>query len=110
MGFHSVNLVREKSSSTKLDRLVLLVIASYADDGNLEAHPSYSTIAKGCGISRRSAIKSVANLQRIGELSVKKRPSKPRDSETNVYRITIKTSKEGGERNSLGGEQNSLGW
>lgn len=102
MGFHSVNLVREKSSSTKLDRLVLLVIATYADDESLEAHPSYATLARGCGISRRSAIRAVANLQRIGELSVKKRASKPTDSETNVYKITIKTSKEGGDRNSLG--------
>ena len=48
-----------------LQKVVLAVLCSYANDENL-AFPSYQTIANDSGISRRKAIEIIGDLEKLG--------------------------------------------
>ena len=53
-------------------KIVYLYLCRCADDES-QAFPSYSTIAKRCSISRRTALRAVRELQDVGLLEVKNR-------------------------------------
>jgi hypothetical protein len=69
MAIHSVLWVLTKSKSKKSHRLVLTEIANHINNHGL-AWPSYNTIARITGLSRRRVIDIVADLKAIGELEV----------------------------------------
>jgi len=54
-------------------RHVLLIIASHHHDKTGACFPAYDTIAEGCGVSRRSVMRFVAELEENGLLVVQKR-------------------------------------
>lgn len=62
--------VLDESSAKLGDRLVLLSIANHADKYGRGAYPSVSLIAAEAGLSDRQAIRSIQNLEKMGELIV----------------------------------------
>lgn len=62
--------VWEHSESAGADRLVLLAIADCANDQGRDAYPSLATIAKKARMNKRTAQRSIRDLQARGELEV----------------------------------------
>jgi len=73
---------------TPLDKLVYITIKSYADNKTHDAFPSYRTISKSSGLSRRAAIDAVKRLSQKGLLTVTQRRSSNSDGLTsNLYHV-----------------------
>jgi len=70
MSIQAVAWVLEASESRSFDRLVLISIANYAHKDGGGSCPSVKTIADEAGVSERQVRYSVANLVKLGELSV----------------------------------------
>lgn len=58
------------------ERMVLVVIASYANCPGAEVWPSMKTIAQKAGVHETTAVRCVANLKTMGWLKAKRRFSK----------------------------------
>ena len=67
MSLVATRMVKQRSSTTKMARLVLLEFASFASDAG-RCWPSAATIAKNCNCSHRTAQRWVAHLVEAGEL------------------------------------------
>jgi hypothetical protein len=67
MSFRVVNRVRDHSRAEGSARLVLLVMASYADDAG-HCHPNVATLAHGANLSRRAVLYNLQALRHLGEL------------------------------------------
>ncbi len=70
MSVRVMSWVWENSRSAGADRLVMLAIADAANDAGRDAYPSMTTIAKKARLDKRTAQRSVRNLQAMGELAV----------------------------------------
>ena len=81
-----------------LQKVVLAVLCSYANDENL-AFPSYQTIANDSGISRRKAIEIIGELESLGSIKKIEQKSAKGDNTANDYVVLI-----GGADFSLPGE------
>lgn len=68
-----LNHILDHSCAKGAARMVLTVIANYADDSGL-AWPEYEKISARAGLSERSTIRAVEELERLGELLVEKHP------------------------------------
>lgn len=78
--------VFEHSRSKKNARLVLLAIADCANDEGRQAYPSMPTLMKKTGLCERAVTGLVGDLERLGELEVK-RNGGPRGC--NLYRVVM---------------------
>lgn len=67
MSLVATRMVKERSTTTKMARLVLLEFASFASDAG-RCWPSAARIAKNCNCSHRTAQRWVAHLVEAGEL------------------------------------------
>lgn len=72
MSWQSVKSVLEHSRSKRAARAVLLVIAWHADEHGAEAYPSLETLADESGVSRRTVMSAIDELERAGEIAVSK--------------------------------------
>jgi hypothetical protein len=69
MSIRAINWAREvceRIDAPSKHRLALFIIAMHHHDKTGECFPSYDTIAKGCGFSRRKLIDLVADLEENG--------------------------------------------
>ncbi|MEW6250095.1 MAG: helix-turn-helix domain-containing protein [Planctomycetota bacterium] len=100
MSYEWVQAVLDRSQSTGGGRLVLLVIAEYANKQTGVAWPSADTIGKRAKLGLRQTRYWIAELVRLGELVIEQsgggvRPGPLKDGErrgvSNVYRISLPT-------------------
>lgn len=70
MSVRVMSWVWEHSKSVGADRLVLLAIADCANDAGRDAYPSMETIARKAAVDKRTAQRSVRDLEALGELEV----------------------------------------
>lgn len=68
MSLRAIVAVFEHSKSRLGDRLVLLALADYAHDTGANAYPSIDTLAEKALVDRRTVQRSLAELQRLGEV------------------------------------------
>lgn len=68
MSYKIVDEVVKAGCISPKDKLVLLSLASHADDAKRQAWPSVATMAFQTGLSRRSVQRSLRNLERLGIL------------------------------------------
>ena len=54
-------------------KLLLIVLADYAEKENWTAFPSYKTLAQVCGVSRRTVIRTVKQLEATGHILLEER-------------------------------------
>ena len=86
IGFFGVlRAIRAAARLTSTERLVLLVIASHADNRTGEAWPSIPTLAAECGFTTRTIERTIAALAAAGWLA---RDSAAGPWGTNRYRVT----------------------
>lgn len=64
--------VLDHSTATGSDRLVLLAIANHCDKQGRDAYPGLQLIADEARVSKRTAIRSIQNLEEIGELHIER--------------------------------------
>ena len=83
--FGAIRAIRAAARLTSTERLVLLVIASHADNRTGEAWPSIPTLAAECGFTTRTIERTIAALAAAGWLA---RDSAASRWGTNVYRVT----------------------
>ena len=68
MSYKIVDEIIEQGGFRPNDKLVLLSLASHADDKKRQAWPSVDTMEFQTGLSRRSVQRSLRNLERLGIL------------------------------------------
>ena len=56
-------------------KTVLFVLCDMADNERFRAWPSIKTLAVYCGISERTVVRAIANLEQLGVLRKEKRKS-----------------------------------
>ena len=83
--FGAIRAIRAAARLTSTERLVLLVIASHADNRTGEAWPSIPTLAAECGFTTRTIERTIAALAAAGWLA---RDSAAGPWGTNRYRVT----------------------
>ena len=76
MSIQAVAWVLEHSEATLADRLVLIAIANHVS-GQGWAYPSVDLIAAEARVDRRTVFRAIETLEGLGELTIKRRPSKP---------------------------------
>ena len=88
-GFTQIpNYILRSKVLKPLQKVVLCVICSYANDENL-AFPSYQTIATDSGISRRKVIEIISNLERLGCIRKIAQKTSKGDHAANDYVVLI---------------------
>ncbi len=88
-GFTQIpNYILRSKALKPLQKVVLCVICSYANDENL-AFPSYQTIATDSGISRRKVIEIISNLERLGCIRKIAQKTSKGDHAANDYVVLI---------------------
>ena len=96
MGVKAVRRVLEHSRATGTDRLVLVILAEYADDQKCVCWPSVATIAKEAKVRARAAEAALCALQETGEIEVEihgaRYPKTRRQYRPNLYRVTVAAS------------------
>lgn len=70
---------------TTSDKMVLLALAHFHNTETGRCDPSFETLSKVTGLSRRSVIRSIKALQVQGLLQVKKRKVSNALNQTNCY-------------------------
>lgn len=70
---------------------VYCVLVMHASKVDRTAWPSYATIAQEAGISRRSAVKAVQDLEKCGLIEVRPREDDAGDQTSNLYTIVPAT-------------------
>jgi DNA-binding transcriptional regulator YhcF (GntR family) len=72
------------------DKLVLLVIANRTNVKTGECFPSMGHMAKDCGLSRRSILRSVAKLEELNLIHVEPRfMTGSKGKRSHIYRINM---------------------
>jgi predicted transcriptional regulator len=79
------------------EKLVYIYLCRCGNHGG-QAFPSYDTIGKKCSISKRSAMRAVSNLIKLGLISKQVRPKGNGDNESNLYEVFVPS-----DTQSLGG-------
>jgi hypothetical protein len=82
-----LSAVRDARGLTVHEKVALFVLAAHADAQG-RCFPSYSRIALACGVSRSTAIKSIATLRARGALEVEHRAT-PRGTTSNVFVLSL---------------------
>lgn len=72
MGFKYIKLVMDHSKTKGPDRAIMLALAYRADDFGA-CWPSFATLAKDSGLTRRTIYRRLNRLVKNGELSIKSR-------------------------------------
>jgi hypothetical protein len=81
-----MGLILKHSRSRGSDRLVEVVIGDCCHDDATGAYPSIRTIAARAGVSERTAQRSIAHLEQLGELTVRENAGPKR---SNLYEINL---------------------
>lgn len=103
-GFSQIpNKIIRSHVLTPMQKIVLMVLCSYANDNNI-AFPSYKTIAADSGYSRRKVIDVIGELIELGCIRKIERKTAKGDNAANDYEVLI-----GGEGFTLPDEDNSEG-
>ena len=99
MSFKHLDLVKKHSKTKGPAKAVMLVLASRADEKTGECWPSFNRIAAEAGLSRRTVMRHLAVIEKIGELVITPRghmsQTKGGIQKSNLYRITIPLPKGG---------------
>lgn len=70
MSYQAVNMVLANSKATGTDRLVLLVLASHADEETFECYPGRDLLCQEAAMSERNLIRCLRNLEELKEISI----------------------------------------
>jgi hypothetical protein len=84
--FQSPNCIFDVDDLTIAERLCYLYLCRCADS-DMKSFPSYDTIGKKMGASRRTAIKSVGILEEKGYLRVERRKASKDKNLSNIYTL-----------------------
>jgi len=68
-------------------KTVLFVLCDMADNESFRAWPSIKKLALYCGISERTVVRAIANLEQLGVLRKEKRKSSKNQFFSNIYTI-----------------------
>lgn len=79
-------MVLARSKSIGSDRLVLLVLASHADEKNFECYPGRDLLCRESAMSARNLIRCLNSLEQMGELTLDRGNGRGR---TTTYRIRL---------------------
>lgn len=92
------------------DKAVYCILCAYTDKDNRSCFPSYQTIARKAGCSRRKAISVVAHLEELGLIEKKEQRNAIGDSTSNLYTVKPMNvpAEQSGEDNALVDEQQEL--
>lgn len=93
------------------DKAVYCILCAYADKDSRSCFPSYQTIARKAGCSRRKAISVVAHLEELGLIEKKEQRNAIGDSTSNLYTVKPMNNApatQSGEDNALVDEQQAL--
>lgn len=83
------------------DKAAYCILCAYADKDSRSCFPSYQTIARKAGCSRRKAISVVAHLEGLGLIEKKEQRNAIGDSTSNLYTIKpMNASAEQSEENN----------
>ena len=69
---------------TLQDKIIYIFLSRCSNQG-AQAFPSYNTMAKKCGMSKRMAQYSISHLEACGLLEKEVRPKKNKENFTNIY-------------------------
>ena len=72
MSIKALNWAWEIPTSSAIEKLVLMCYADYSDDLG-KCWPAHDTVARKCGISRRTVHRHVVKLAEAGALTIRKR-------------------------------------
>ncbi len=84
------------------DKTVYAILCSYANSADRSCYPSYQTIARKAGCSRRKVIAVIANLERMGLVEKQEQRSSIGDNASNLYTVKPKTGAGGSPPNACG--------
>jgi len=90
MGFMStdaINWVRLLPCPTPTTKLVLFMLANYANKRTNKCFPSEKHLGEICGVSDRSVRRCISTLEDLGYISIQKRLGM-----TNLYRLSMAVS------------------
>lgn len=82
----AINWVRLKPCPNPTTKLVLFLLANYADDAG-SCYPSERHLAEVCGIAERSVRRSIKNLSDLGYIQIKRRLGM-----TSIYTLPVTTA------------------
>ena len=88
----AINWCREKRCPNPTTKLVLVMLANYADERG-QCYPSEKHLAEICCIAERSVRRSIANLADAGLITVRRRKGL-----TNLYQLAIPTQATSGRK------------
>lgn len=92
------------------DKAIYCILCAYADKDSRSCFPSYQTIARKAGCSRRKVISVVAHLEGLGLIEKKEQHNAIGDSTSNLY--TVKpmnaSAEQSHENNALADKQQTL--
>ncbi len=69
------------------DKTVYAILCSYANSTDRSCYPSYQTIARKAGCSRRKVIAVIANLERMGLVEKQEQRNSIGDNASNLYTV-----------------------
>ena len=72
MSFEAMAMVVTVEDISPINKLVLILLSNYADE-NSKCFPSYEKIAKLANCSRRTAVRSINTLNKLGLISIERR-------------------------------------
>ena len=84
--FQSPNCIFDVEELNAYEKLCYLYLCRCADDAK-QSFPSYNTIAKKIGASRRTAINTIKKLELYGFLTVEKRRVAKKKNASNIYTL-----------------------
>lgn len=71
------------------DKMVYCILCAYADKDSRSCFPSYQTIARKAGCSRRKAISVVAHLEELSLIEKKEQRNSIGDNTSNLYTVKL---------------------
>ena len=90
MSFDAIRWAFEQPLSCQ-DKMVLLVLANRANKETGECFPSMGSIARDCGLSRRSILRSVDKLKELNLIHIEERfVTGTKGKRSHMYRVNVK--------------------
>ena len=87
MSTDAINWVRLLPCPTPTTKLVLFMLANYANKRTHKCFPSEKHLAEICGVSDRSVRRCIATLENLGYITIQKRLGM-----TNLYKVSMAAS------------------
>jgi len=87
MSTDAINWVRLLPCPTPTTKLVLFMLANYANKRTHKCFPSEKHLGEICGVSDRSVRRCIATLESLGYITIQKRLGM-----TNLYRVSMAVS------------------